>query len=74
MKMKRAMVLGFALFVVVFGINWYFFAHSHSVNDAEDRQRWLREVDEDNERQGLIKDTNGDWIFVGVTNSKVISN
>ena len=41
---------------------------SHTVNDAADRRRWLREIDKENEKAGFVKETNGALIYVGKTN------
>jgi len=46
------------------------YLNGHSVSDAEDRRRWLREIDDGNEKAGFFKDANGGLIYVGVTNSR----
>jgi hypothetical protein len=51
----------------------YFRAH-HSVNQTEDRRRWLREIDTENAKAGFIRDTNGALIYIGATNSQSKSN
>ena len=40
------------------------------MDDAEDCRRWLRDIDRANADSGLIKDTNGNLVFVGVTNAQ----
>jgi hypothetical protein len=43
-------------------------------DQAEDRRRWLQEIDADNAKVGFIKDTNGNLIYVGTTNNHSQSN
>jgi len=64
-------VLAFAVLVGAGGAYCYF--RAHAVNDAQDRRRWLREIDKENEKAGFIKDTNGALIYVGVTNAQPAS-
>lgn len=64
----RHIILAIAVlaFVLISGICLYY--RGGGVNQAEDRQRWLQSIDASNAKSGLIKDTNGNWDYVGVTN------
>jgi hypothetical protein len=53
----------------VFAVRFYFYAHI--VDRAEDRRRWLREIDAENAKSGFIKDTNEALIYVGTTNQVI---
>jgi hypothetical protein len=45
-----------------------YYLRAHSVSDAEDRRRWLREFDRENEKNGLVKLNDGTWSFSSPTN------
>jgi hypothetical protein len=64
MKRMIVIILGFIFIIASLGFGVYYY-RSHTANDAEDRRRWLREIDKDLEQQGFIKGTNGELIFVG---------
>ena len=72
---RRAYFPLWALLAVLMSASFalYFRAHQ-GVDQAEDRRRWLREIDAENAKSGFIKDTNGALIYVGTTNSKSTSN
>jgi hypothetical protein len=68
--LKRVVFIGVLSggLVLLIALNVQRHIRLHSVDDAEDRRRWLREMAEDNAKSGLIRDTNGAWIYVGTTN------
>jgi hypothetical protein len=74
MKAKSTFWISLLIGTVAIGVAviWHF--RAHMVNDAEDRRRWLREVDKENAQSGFIKDSNGDLIYVGTTNGQKITN
>jgi len=66
---KKAFIILLLAFVGLVGVGgtyWYFRAHTE--NDAEDRRRWLREIDEENAKSGIVRDTNGSFTYVGTSN------
>jgi hypothetical protein len=67
--LKKSSIILLIVFAALAGIGGtYLYFRAHTVNDAEDRHRWLHEVDKANAESGFIKDTNGDLIYVGTTN------
>lgn len=73
MKAKWTIVIFvIVILVVVFSIVGLqkYFHQRNMVSDAEDRRRWLREIDEDNRKMGVIRDSNGTYIFVGTNTTK----
>jgi hypothetical protein len=61
----------FAALLGAAGSYWYF--RANTVNDAEDRRRWLREIDKANAESGFTKDTNGYLVYSGATNGQPAS-
>jgi hypothetical protein len=41
---------------------------ANTVSDAEDRRRWLQQIETENRAAGLIQDSNGNWSFQAITN------
>jgi hypothetical protein len=68
---KKSSIILLILLAALAGLGGiYFYFRAHTVNDPEDRRRWLREVDKANAESGFIKDTNGYLIYVGTTNGQ----
>ncbi len=40
------------------------------VDAAEDKRRWLREIDRENDKAGFVKDSTGAWTVVARTNNE----
>jgi hypothetical protein len=68
---KKSSIMALIVFATLIGIGGtYLYFRSHTVNDAEDRRRWLGEVDKANAESGFTKDTNGELIFVATANGQ----
>ena len=69
-KIKFA-IMALVFLVGVSAVGFYFYVRAHTVDQAEDRRRWLREIDAENAKSGFVKDTNGALIYVG-TNQVIV--